>query len=168
MSVLKFDRGKALYDSYLRLSEEGKSDEAGRNLLEAVACGEVLAMHALAYEIYGSDPDRIPEALDLYRRAARKGFEPSAWNLVRHYDITHQAKNYFYWLKRSAEMGEPDAVSEIENPFPYTVEAGAELEDRGLIKEAKRLYRLAAQWGNASAVSSLQRLSKPLNRGGSS
>lgn len=159
MNIVKFNRGKALYDSYLRLADEGKSDEANRILLESVACGETLAIHALAYDIYQNEPSKRGEALRLYKKAARKGFEPSAWNLVRHYDITHQARSYFYWLRRSAELGEPDATSELENPFPFTVEAGAELEDRGLIKEAKRLYRLAAQYGNASAISSLQRLS---------
>ena len=115
-------------------------------------------MHALAYEILGKDLDKRVIALELYRRAARLGFEPSAWNLARYYDVNHRPRSYFYWLRRSAELGNLEAEIEARSPFPYTVAAAAELQARGLLTEAKRLFGFAAKYGNDIACQSLKEL----------
>jgi len=156
--VRDFNKGTLLYEQYLRLEAQGRIIEADRALRSSIALNEPMAMHALAYKLYNGGEGSIADALELYRRASVLGLEASAWNLARHYDVMQQSEDYFYWLKRSSELGEVNAEAELLDPFPFTVSAATELAERGLAKEALKLYKFASEHGSGTARAALARL----------
>lgn len=141
---------------YLRLFELGYFAEASAKLDEAVSLRDPLALHTRAYEAEESDPPRLKEALSLYKMAAQQGYEPSIMNLVRHYEMKHNARWYLYWLKKAAAMGSPEAKEELNRPFPYLVSRAVfQLESGKDIDKAITVFRLAARHGNIDAMVNL-------------
>ncbi|WP_126000560.1 tetratricopeptide repeat protein [Sphingomonas koreensis] len=150
------NKASAEYMEYLRLYEEGRYAEAESKLNEAVRSKDPLAIHTRGYQAEESDPPQIDEALNYYRTAANLGYEPSIMNLARHYEMRGDARWYLYWLRKAADMGSPDAIQELDRPFPYLVSnAITTLEEDGIIDQAISAFKLAARHGNIDAMNNL-------------
>jgi TPR repeat protein len=165
MKKNKRDRGydeaaARLYDEHEQLERDGNKAAAMRKLQEAASLGAPYAISALAYVYYNDYSDRLSEALQLYRRAVRKGDYLSAWNLARHYELKPDARRYFFWLERASAMGMEEAGAELDAPFPYAVRKAREYLKEGHLPEARRLLRLAAAHGNKEAARLLSRLTR--------
>lgn len=140
------------YMEYLRLDEEGRIAEANIKLNEAVRARDPLALHTRAYEAEENDPPKMDEALRLYRMAAARGYEPSIMNLARHYEGLGNARRYLFWLRKAAAMGSPDAIAELNRPFPYLVSrAVSDLNHGGRVQDAIRAFKMAARHGSIDA-----------------
>lgn len=116
-----YQNSQVTYLKYLELDEAGDSISARHFLESAVYQGNDMAMHALAYELYNNE-ENVDEALKLYRKAAKNGLTVSMLNLARHYEKISNLKQYFFWLKKAAILGDEQAIKEILNPFPFNKE----------------------------------------------
>lgn len=147
------------YIEYLQLFDLGRFSEAAIKLDEAVSIRDPMALHTRAYEAEESNPPRIKQALKLYRMAAQQGYEPSIMNLARYYESQRNARWYFYWLRKAASMGSPEAEMELARPFPYLVSrAVIDIENGNRIEDAAYCFRLAARHGNIDAMINLANL----------
>lgn len=143
--------GQELYLRHLEAEEKGDINLAKRYLIESASLGEPMANHAIAYEMYGKEGGNKSDAIDLYVKAAKKKFGPSIWNLARHFELTDNPRAYFHWIKKAADLGDVDAISELKSPFPYLVKMAMELEEKGEYDKAISLLKLPVEYNNAYA-----------------
>lgn len=140
-----------LYTEHLEHEQKGEFTQASKKLESSCKLGEPLAFHARAYELYNSEIPDIRGALDLYRRAAKKGFGPSMWNLARHYELFGSVRQYFHWLNAAAEIGDEDAAKELNSPFPYLLKKAAQLLDSGDLSAGVKALKRASDGGSEEA-----------------
>ncbi len=139
------------YMEYLTFAEIGDADRAAERLRAAADLNDPLALHTLGYEAEEDLAD-IKRALTLYRRAAREGYEPSMINLARYYETKRNSRWYFFWLKKSAELGSLESKLELSNPFPYLVLTANKLRKKGKLAEAREIYKFCSKLGNLDAM----------------
>lgn len=161
--IIRFDKGEGLYKRYLSLLNNNP-DRARQYLIESVNLGDAAAIHTLAYEVYNDSNEEISYAISLYTKAAEMGFEPSAWNLAKHYEREYNSDLYFKWLKISYGLGEKDAKNEIDNPFPFILEMAEILEAKLFYTDAIRLYRFVSKYRDNSLQSKIDILIKKTTR----
>jgi TPR repeat protein len=152
------DKASSAYLNYLELLHSGNIYAANLQLNEAVKLRDPLALHTKAYEIESKDSSNIEEALRLYRLAAKQGYEPSMINLARHYEELGNARQYFFWLRKAADLGSPDAISELSRPFRYLVSQAIKVIESGSISEPLKWLTVAARHGNVDALVNLATL----------
>lgn len=141
------------YLKFLELHDSGFEDEASRFLCLAVKRGDPLAEHTLAEKLFSAEPADLNKALCLYRRAARKCFEPSMIHLARHYELKRNARRYFFWLNKAIALGSEDAAVDLAKPFRFLVSSAlAKFEHDGDVCDALKSFKLASRYGNTDAM----------------
>ncbi|MEW6322193.1 MAG: tetratricopeptide repeat protein [Acidobacteriota bacterium] len=127
----------------------------GVELLQAAAeAGEAAAMNTLgrAYaEGWGVAKDR-EKALLWYRRSAERGNIDGMKSLGTELKFRTEYSEAIHWLRRASEAGQHQATANLGVSYEYGHGIAVDL------REAERLYRLAADNGIASAMLSLGRL----------
>lgn len=151
-------RAELLYTEHERLESAGQRDLALKKLEEAAKLGAIYAIYALAYEYYNGDPPRVKDAVRLYKRAAARGDNLSAWNLARHYEMKPMSKQYLYWLRKAFDMGMEEAGEELKSPFPYLVDRCKNLLALGRESDAIKYLKYASKNGNHEASAILEEL----------
>ena len=111
----KSTKALELYNKFLVSQDCGDLEGVGNYLRKSARLGELMAYHVLAYCEFDKKEPRVEWALRYYRRAAKKGFSPSAWNLARFYENKGKEGLYRKWMRRAADLGDPDASSELKS-----------------------------------------------------
>jgi TPR repeat protein len=140
------------YLEYLNFLEDGDIAKARENLLIAATLNDPFALHALGYEAETASNPNLKVALNLYRKAARLGHEPSMINLARFYEERFNHKRYFHWIRKSAEIGSEESWHELKNPFPYLVKAANAMRCEGRVANARHIYKYCARHGSIDAM----------------
>jgi TPR repeat protein len=147
----KAELSNMLYKEHEQLERVGNKAGALEKLKQAAELGLPSVISALAYEYYNNYPDKINDALNLYRLAAKRGDYISAWNLARHYEMRENAKLYFLWLNKASQMGMDEAREELSNPFPFLVKKAKEFILVKDIAKARSLLQFAVKHGSECA-----------------
>ncbi len=111
----KASKGLRYYNDFVSAEDAGDLIGAQQALRRSARFGEPMAFHVMAYYELGKDNPRIKWAIKKYRRAAQADFAPSAWNLALYYKNSGKFKLWEKWMRRAAEIGDPDAAAELKN-----------------------------------------------------
>jgi len=107
-------RALKYYNDFLAADDAGNLPLAQEALRRSARLGEPMAYHAMAYAEFGKDSPRIQLALEKYRKAAKAGFGPSAWNLALYYKKIGRQGLFEKWMRCAAKAGDPFAEEELD------------------------------------------------------
>ena len=112
IAALRAARALKLYNDFVVAEDSGRNEEAQQLLRKSARMGEAMAFHVLAYYELEKEKPQKQLALRYYRKAAAKGFAPSAFNLGKIYQ-GNSSKRFRKWMNRAAELGDTDAPLEL-------------------------------------------------------